>query len=155
MPSVHKSVLLAHSSEQMYALVEAVQDYPKFLPWCGGSTVHERSRQRMLATVAIDYRGIRQSFTTENTLHAPHRIGMALREGPFSRLDGLWHFNTLRHDACKVEFRLDYAFKSGLLGQALVPVFDHIARSFVDAFVRRADQVYRSPPLPGAGGQGG
>ncbi len=151
MPSVHKSVLLAHSSEQMYALVEAVQDYPKFLPWCGGSTVHERSLHRMLATVQIDYRGIRQAFTTENTLHAPHRIAMTLRDGPFSRLDGLWHFHTLRHDACKVEFRLDYTFKSGLLAQALAPVFDRIARSFVDAFVVRADQIHRASPAEGGG----
>lgn len=154
MPSVHKSVLLTYSSEQMFELVQAVEQYPHFLPWCGGSTVHERSMHRMLATVQIDYRGIRQAFTTENTLHAPHRIGMTLREGPFSRLDGLWHFHTLRHDACKVEFRLDYAFKSGLLGQALVPVFDHIARSFVDAFVRRAEQVYRAAPAAPAGSAG-
>ncbi len=145
MPSVHKSVLLTYSAQQMFDLVQAVEDYPQFLPWCGGSTVHERGPHRMLATVAIDYRGIRQSFTTENTFNAPHRISMALRDGPFSRLDGLWQFRTLRHDACKVEFRLDYAFKSGLLGQALVPVFDHIARSFVDAFVRRAEQVHRGP----------
>jgi len=141
MPSVHKSVLLQHSAEQMFALVADVERYPQFLPWCGGSVVHERSPRTMLATISIDYRGIRQSFTTENELHAPHRISMRLREGPFSSLDGLWHFHTLRHDACKVEFRLDYAFKSGLLGQTLVPVFDHIARSFVDAFVRRADQL--------------
>jgi ribosome-associated toxin RatA of RatAB toxin-antitoxin module len=126
----------------MFDLVAAVEAYPQFLPWCGGSQVHERTLHRMVATVGIDYRGIRQSFTTENELHSPHRIGMTLREGPFSRLDGLWHFHTLRHDACKVEFRLDYAFKSGLLGQALVPVFDHIARSFVDAFVRRAEVVF-------------
>lgn len=149
MPSVHKSVLLTYSSEQMFHLVQAVEDYPHFLPWCGGSTVHERSMHRMLATVLIDYRGIRQSFTTENELHSPHRISMTLRDGPFSRLDGLWHFHTLRHDACKVEFRLDYAFKSGLLGQALVPVFDHIARSFVDAFVKRAEQVQRAAAAGG------
>lgn len=141
MPSVHKSVLLQHSAEQMFALVSDVERYPEFLPWCGGTVVHERSSRTMLATIAIDFRGIRQSFTTENELHMPHRIAMRLREGPFSSLDGLWHFHTLRHDACKIEFRLDYAFKSGLLGQTLVPVFDHIARSFVDAFVRRADQL--------------
>lgn len=145
MPSVHKSVLLPHSAERMFALVEAVESYPSFLPWCGGAVVHERSAHGQLATVSIDYRGIRQSFTTENTLNAPHHIAMKLREGPFSVLDGLWNFRTLRHDACKVEFRLEYAFKSGLLGQALVPVFDHIARSFVDAFVRRAEQVYAAP----------
>lgn len=142
MPSVHKSLLLRHSSEQMFDLVADVERYPQFLPWCGGGVVHERTMHRMIATVAIDYRGIRQSFTTENELHFPHRMTMKLRDGPFSSLDGLWHFHTLRHDACKVEFRLDYAFKSGLLGTAMLPVFDHIARSFVDAFVKRADQVY-------------
>ena len=141
MPSVHKSVLLHHSAERMFALVADIERYPQFLPWCGGAVLHERSMRRMVATIAIDYRGIRQSFTTENELHAPHRITMVLRDGPFSTLDGLWHFHTLRHDSCKVEFRLDYTFKSGLLGQALVPVFDHIARSFVDAFVKRAEQV--------------
>lgn len=152
MPSVHKSVLLPHSSERMFALVEAVETYPSFLPWCGGAVVHERSPQGQLATISIDYRGIRQSFTTENALHAPHRIVMKLRDGPFSALDGVWHFQTLRHDACKVDFRLDYAFKSGLLGQALTPVFDHIARSFVDAFVRRAERVYAGPATDPAGG---
>jgi len=149
MPSVHKSVLLPFSAQQMYALVDSVEDYPQFLPWCGGTQVHERMLHRMVATVSIDYRGIRQSFTTENELHNPHRIGMKLRDGPFSRLDGLWRFHTLRHDACKVEFMLDYAFKSGLLGQALVPAFDHIARSFVDAFVRRAERVYAAPVVQG------
>jgi ribosome-associated toxin RatA of RatAB toxin-antitoxin module len=96
----------------------------------------------MVATLGIHFKGIRQSFSTVNEMHAPHSIGMTLRDGPFSTLDGLWRFHTLRHDACKVEFRLDYSFKSGLLGQALLPVFDPIARSFVDAFVRRAEQVY-------------
>ena len=142
MPSVHKSVLITNSAEQMFDLVKDVESYPQFLPWCGGSEVHERSLHRMFATVRIDYRGLRNAFTTENELHAPHRITMKLVDGPFSRLDGTWVFRTLRHDACKVEFALDYAFKSGLLGQALVPVFDHIARSFVDAFVVRAEQVY-------------
>jgi len=154
MPLVHKSVLLPFSSEQMYDLVHAVETYPQFLPWCGGSKVHERSMHAMLATVSIDYRGIRQSFTTENQLHAPHRITMKLRDGPFHALDGLWHFQTLRHDACKVEFRLEYSFKSGLLGQALVPVFDHIARSFVDAFVKRAEKVYAAPLVPAAAAAG-
>ena len=142
MPSVHKSVLLHHSAEKMFDLVADVGSYPTFLPWCGGSTVHESSMNRMLASVSIDYRGIRQSFTTENSLHRPHQITMTLRDGPFSKLDGHWQFNTLRHDACKVEFRLDYAFKSGLVGTVLMPVFDHIARTFVDAFVARADGLH-------------
>lgn len=142
MPLVHKSVLLPYGAGQMFDLVQDVERYPQFLPWCGAAQVHEYGPHRVVATIGIAYRGIRQSFSTENTLHAPHRISMKLRDGPFSRLDGLWHFHTLRHDACRVEFRLEYAFKSGLLGQALVPAFDQIARSFVDAFVRRAEQVH-------------
>ena len=108
--------------------------------------VHEQTMNRMVASVAIDFRGIKQSFTTENTLHSPHRIEMKLRDGPFTKLDGLWVFHTLRHDACKVEFHLDYAFKSGLVGKVLMPVFDHIARTFVDAFVTRADKVFGALP---------
>jgi ribosome-associated toxin RatA of RatAB toxin-antitoxin module len=142
MPTVHKSALLFHSSQQLYDLVCDVPAYKEFLPWCGDSVVQESSATHMLATITIDFRGIRQSFTTANEMHAPHRVSMALRDGPFSRLDGVWHFMSLRHDACKVEFKLDYLFKSGLLGQALVPVFDQIARSMVDAFARRADEIY-------------
>lgn len=150
MPSIHKSVLLPYSSQRMFDLVDDVEAYPQFLPWCGGTSVRDRTMHRMLATLTIDFRGIRQSFTTENEMHSPHRISMKLREGPFSTLDGHWHFHSLREDACKVEFRLDYAFKSGILGQALIPVFDHIARSFVDAFVRRADHVYAASPASSA-----
>ena len=98
--------------------------------------------ERMLATIRIDFRGLQQSFTTEN-LHEPDRsIRMRLRDGPFSRLDGEWTFTPLRADACKVEFALDYAFAGALLSRALSPVFDQIAASFVDAFVRRAEAVH-------------
>lgn len=154
MPTVHKSALLMHSAQQIYDLVNDVPAYKEFLPWCGGSVVSEASATHMLATITIDFRGIRQSFSTANEMHAPHRISMTLRDGPFSKLDGVWHFLSLRHDACKVEFHLDYLFKSGLLGQALVPVFDHIARSMVDAFGRRADAIYGVARRPPAGTDG-
>jgi len=139
---VRKSVLLPYSDRQMYALVERVEDYPLFLPWCGGSEVVRESDERVVATVHIDYRGLKQRFTTINEQRAPERISMRLRDGPFRRLEGEWRFHALRADACKVEFSLEYAFAGGLLGRALAPVFDHIARSFIDAFVQRAEQVY-------------
>jgi len=139
---VRKSVLLPYSAEQMFVLVDRVEDYPQFLPWCGGTEVARDGEASMTATILIDFRGIRQRFTTLNTAHQPEVITMHLREGPFSRLDGEWHFLALRQDACKVEFSLQYAFVRGLLGRALGPVFDQIAHSFIDAFVRRADQVY-------------
>lgn len=142
MQSVRKSVLVPYGAPLMFGLVERVEDYPRFLPWCGGAEVHERSPERMVATVRIDFRGLKQSFTTEN-LHEPDRsIRMTLRDGPFSRLDGQWLFTPLREDACKVEFALDYEFAGALLSRALSPVFDQIAASFVDAFVRRADAVH-------------
>jgi ribosome-associated toxin RatA of RatAB toxin-antitoxin module len=142
MPSVSKSVLVPYGAPRMYELVERVEDYPQFLPWCGGAQVHERGPDRMVATLVIDFRGLQQSFTTEN-LHQPDRsIRMTLRDGPFSRLDGLWLFAPLRDDACKVAFTLDYAFAGALMSRALSPVFDQIAGSFVDAFVRRAEAVY-------------
>ncbi len=142
MPSVHRSVLVPYGAPLMFGLVERVEDYPAFLPWCGGTQVHERSAERMLATIRIDFRGLHQSFTTEN-LHEPDRaIRMRLRDGPFSRLDGGWTFTPLRSDACKIEFELDYVFAGALLSRALSPVFDQIAASFVDAFVRRAEAVH-------------
>jgi ribosome-associated toxin RatA of RatAB toxin-antitoxin module len=126
----------------MFALVEQVEAYPQFLPWCGGAEVLERGDDRMVATIRIDFRGLKQSFTTEN-VHEPDRsIRMRLRDGPFSRLDGRWTFSPLREDACKVEFSLEYAFAGALLSRALSPVFDQIAASFVDAFVRRAEALH-------------
>jgi ribosome-associated toxin RatA of RatAB toxin-antitoxin module len=142
MPSVSKSVLVPYAAPRMFELVERVEDYPQFLPWCGGAQVHERAADRMIATIRIDFRGLRQSFTTEN-LHEPDRsIRMRLRDGPFSQLDGLWLFQPLREDACKIAFSLEYAFAGALLSRALSPVFDQIAAGFVDAFVRRAEVIY-------------
>ncbi len=138
---VRKSVLLPFSAQQMFDLVERIEDYPQFLPWCGGTEV-VRDESLVTASIVIDYRGIRSRFSTTNE-HRPHEaISMRLRDGPFARLDGEWRFLALREDACKVEFSLQYAFARGLLGRALAPVFDQIARSFVDAFVRRAEQLH-------------
>lgn len=142
MPVVHKTVLLRYSAHQMFSLVSDVESYPLFLPWCSGADAVRRAPNQVDARLMIDYRGIRQSFSTRNEEHVPHRISMALLDGPFSRLQGHWHFLSLRSDACKIDFALDYVFAAGLLGHALAPVFGQIARSMVDAFVARAESVY-------------
>lgn len=142
MPTVNRSVLVPYAAERMFALVERVEDYPEFLPWCGGARVHSREPSRMVATLLIDYRGLRQSFTTENLNEPERSIRMQLREGPFKRLDGHWRFSPLRADASKVELSLDYAFSATLVSRMLSPVFDQIAATFVDAFVQRADAIY-------------
>jgi ribosome-associated toxin RatA of RatAB toxin-antitoxin module len=142
MARVEKSVLVAHTAERMFQLVDRVEDYPGFLPWCGGTELKSRDAHRTVATIHIAYMGIRQSFTTENLKAYPREMRITLQDGPFSELEGDWLFSPLGDDACKVEFRLQYVFSSRILETILTPVFSHITNTFVDAFVRRADEVY-------------
>ncbi len=142
MALVEKTVLVAYSAEQMFNLVDRVEDYPKFLPWCGGASVVEQSGNIVQATLHIDYHHLRQQFTTENVRSAPHQIDMTLQDGPFKHLDGHWRFVSLSETACKIEFHLHYEFSSKLLERLVGPVFHYIANSFVDAFIHRAEKVY-------------
>jgi ribosome-associated toxin RatA of RatAB toxin-antitoxin module len=142
MGQVEKSVLVSHTPERMFELVDRVEDYPLFLPWCGGTTLKFRDAERTVATIHIAYMGIRQSFTTENTKEAPRAMQISLQDGPFSEMEGEWNFIPLGADACKIEFRLNYTFSSRILETVLAPVFSHITNTFVDAFVRRADEVF-------------
>lgn len=142
MARVEKSVLVAHTPECMFDLVDRVENYPDFLPWCGGTELQHRDAHCTVATIHIAYMGIRQSFTTENTKIQPREMRIKLKDGPFSELEGDWLFLPLGDEACKIEFRLQYVFSSRALETILAPVFSHITNSFVDAFVRRADEVY-------------
>jgi len=145
MKTVHKSVLIWYSPQEMYALVTDVAHYPDFLPWCDHAQVLERDADGMTAEVGISFSGIRQTFTTRNTHTEPSQVGMQLVKGPFSKLDGQWSFHPLgdgSQRACKVELSLNYGFDNATLGKLVGPVFDKIAASMVDAFVKRAQQVY-------------
>jgi len=142
MALVEKTVLVARSAQQMFDLVDRVDDYPQFMPWCGGGTVDEMRGTTMHATLHINYHHIKQQFSTENRRLPPHEIDMALRDGPFRHLDGSWRFIPLDDEACKIEFRLHYEFSSKLLEKVVGPVFSYIANSFVDAFIHRAEKVY-------------
>jgi ribosome-associated toxin RatA of RatAB toxin-antitoxin module len=145
MKTVQKSVLIWYSPQEMFDLVTAVQQYPQFLPWCDHARVLEQDGSSMLAEVGIALSGIRQSFVTRN-LHEPgRRVQMQLVKGPFSRLDGDWHFHAVgdgSQRAARVELLLHYGFDSVTLSKVVGPVFDRIAASMVDAFVKRAEQVY-------------
>ncbi|HEX4985761.1 MAG TPA: type II toxin-antitoxin system RatA family toxin [Burkholderiales bacterium] len=145
MALVEKSVLVEYSAEQMYALVDDVASYPQFLPWCGGTEVLDRRGNVTHAAVTIDFRGIRQRFSTENRSEPPGVIDMKLVDGPFRQLDGSWRFKALGPAACKIEFRLHYEFSGRLLEKIVGPVFHYIANTFVDAFVRRAQRIYGTP----------
>jgi ribosome-associated toxin RatA of RatAB toxin-antitoxin module len=145
MKTVNKSVLLWYSPAEMYALVTDVARYPEFLPWCDRSRVIEVHADGMTAEVGIAFGGLHQSFTTRNTHTEPHRVQLKLVDGPFSTLAGDWAFSPIgdgSQRACKVELTLNYGFENALLGRMIGPVFDKIASSLVEAFVKRAEQVY-------------
>lgn len=145
MALVEKSVLIEYSAAQMYALVDDIAAYPQFLPWCGGAEVLSSEGSTKRAAITIDFRGIKQRFSTENRADPPTLIEMNLVDGPFRQLDGSWRFKPLGEHACKIEFRLHYEFSGKILEMLVGPVFHYIANTFVEAFVKRAQQVYGKP----------
>jgi ribosome-associated toxin RatA of RatAB toxin-antitoxin module len=142
MAQVIKSVLVAHSAQRMFELVDAVEKYPEFLPWCGSSECNFRDDKITRATLHINYRGIRQSFSTENVKTPSALMQIRLIEGPFRTLEGSWRFTDLNGRGCKVELSLQYEFASRLLEKLIGPVFGYIANTMVDAFVKRAQSIY-------------
>jgi ribosome-associated toxin RatA of RatAB toxin-antitoxin module len=142
MAVVEKSVLIERSAQQMFDLVDNVEDYPGFLPWCSQTRVEFRDDKKTVATLHINYLSVKSHFTTENEKLIPLRMSLKLVDGPFRRLEGLWFFKPLAENACKIEFRLSYEFSSKMFEKVIGPVFSQIANTFVDAFVRRADDVY-------------
>lgn len=156
MKHVHKSVLLWYSPREMYGLVTDVQAYPQFLPWCDRAEVVQTHDDGVTARVHIAFAGVHQAFTTRNVNEPGVSVTMHLVDGPFSRLEGTWRFTPLQKpgsatgpsvdpldaQACKVEFSLSYAFSSRALSLVVSPVFDRIANTFVEAFVKRAEQVH-------------
>lgn len=142
MREVRRSALLPYPPGAIYGLVADFERYPEFLPWCAGAAVVPAADGAKRARLDIDYHGVRAHFTTSNVSIAAESIVVTLVDGPFRHLHGEWRFRTLAETASKVELELAYEFANGLLERAVGPVFDHIATTFVDAFVRRASSVY-------------
>jgi ribosome-associated toxin RatA of RatAB toxin-antitoxin module len=151
MKQVKKSVLLWYSPHEIYQLVIDVEAYPQFLPWCERVEVLRREGQALTARLHLAYSGLRHAFTTRNVQVPDQSVHIGLVDGPFSLLDGMWRFVPLAlpaaqgsaaDAACKIEFELRYAFSNAVLEAAISPVFDRIANTFVDSFVRRAEQVH-------------
>jgi ribosome-associated toxin RatA of RatAB toxin-antitoxin module len=145
MKKIARSAILPHSAEALYAIVEDIESYPRFLPWCRGTRV-ERSEAGTRAELQVGMRGLRQSFTTQNENHPGRAIDMRLVDGPFRSFAAAWRFHPLRADACRVEFSMEYEFASAALAGLLEPVFETIANTMVDAFSRRADALHGHHP---------
>ena len=142
MPTISKTALVPYSPQQMYALVNDIASYQTFLPWCRSSELLSSNEDEIRATIEIAHGSLRKSFTTRNRLQRNKMIEMRLEQGPFQHLDGFWRFDALGEDACKVSLDLDFEFSNKLIGMALGPLFSQIANSLVDAFSRRAVEVY-------------
>lgn len=142
MPHVNKSALVPFSAEQMYKLVDNVDNYHKFLPWCGESQELERDNNVVVGSVTISKGGINKKFTTRNILQEYELIEIQLVDGPFKKLQGFWRFDALKEDACKVSLELEYEFSSKILSLVVGPVFNQVANSMVDSFVKQAGVAY-------------
>lgn len=143
MPVVVKSALVTVSAARMFDLVAKMEDYPRFLPWCVAAEVLSREDNRICGRMEVARVGVHQAFTTCNRMVPGERIELKLVDGPFRRLQGVWTFRPLRRDACKVALELDFEFSGKLIDKAFGGAFNQIANTLVDAFCKRAEEVYR------------
>jgi ribosome-associated toxin RatA of RatAB toxin-antitoxin module len=142
MKRISRSAIVEHSAAEMYILVEDIEAYPQFLPWCREARVRERTPQRTVATLAVGLKGLRYEFTTQNATHPHEAIDLQLLEGPFRHFAAHWRFRPLDARAARIEFSMAYQFSGALVSRALGPLFETIADTMVDAFKRRADALY-------------
>ncbi len=142
MASINRSALVPYSPAQMFALVDDIDAYPEFLPWCRHARVLSRGDDEVRATIELSKGGVDKAFTTCNRLQRNKMIQMRLVEGPFKHLEGFWRFDPLGEQGCKVSLDLEFEFSSRMLGMVVGPVFSQIANSLVDSFQKRAAAVY-------------
>jgi ribosome-associated toxin RatA of RatAB toxin-antitoxin module len=145
MPLVRKSAIVPHPCATMFALVDRVEDYPLFLPWCSRVELLERTAEITSARLHVQYRGLATSITTRNVKRPVESMELALLEGPFESFRGSWRFVALGEAGCRAEFELDYTLAGAALAAVLQPVFGHIAGTLVDSFVARAAAADPSP----------
>ena len=126
----------------MFNIVNDVRAYPEFLPWCSSTQIIHEDEHQLEATLHLSKAGLKYSFTTRNQLHPHDRMEIQLVEGPFSKLVGVWTFEALSEEACKVSLDLQFEFANKLAGMAMGKVFNQVATTMVDVFVQRADALY-------------
>lgn len=144
MHKVNHSALLPYSAAQIFKLVDDIESYPEFLPWCVKTDIHQRVDSQVEATISLKKGPFTHSFTTKNTNKEFDAIRMELVEGPFKHFDGLWQFEVLADSACKVTLMMEFEIENGLLNLAFAKFFDQVANAMLDAFSSRAREVYPS-----------
>lgn len=142
MYKINRSALLGYSARQMYDLVVDIERYPEFLNWCSDARILERSENEVVASIEIRFKGLHRSFTTRNYMDSGRSVRIELVDGPFRTLNGIWNFIELDADSSKIELDLEFDFSTRFLDRIVGPVFSQIAHRQLDAFQRRAAQVY-------------
>ena len=144
---LRKTVLVAHSAEQMFDLIEAAEHYPEFLPWCARATIVRRDETVVIADIDVDVHGVRFGFRTHNPKRRPAWMAVEMARGPFRHFHGEWRLTPLAAQGCRIDFDMRYEFDHTVLGKLAGPVFDRIANTLVDAYVARADRLYATPAV--------
>lgn len=142
MSRISRSALVMHSAKEMFELVNDCESYPKFLPGCSNARLIQREADFLVGELELSKAGMSYRFTTRNALFEPERIELKLVDGPFKKLEGTWQFQPLAAHACKVSLDLEFEIAGRVVSAALSPLFSQMAASQVDAFVKRADEVY-------------
>lgn len=142
MREVRRTALVPYSAKEMFELVDNVEAYPEFLPWCNDASVQSRNEETVVATLELHKGGVSKHFTTRNTLKPFAAIDMALVDGPFRHLDGGWRFRDITDDGCEVSLELEFEFDSRIVDVMFGRFFEDILSALVDAFTRRAAAVY-------------
>jgi len=142
MHTLKRSAIVPHTQRQMFELVNGIEEYPRFLPWCHASRIITRSDKEIVAELDVVWKGIHKSFTTRNCLYPYERTDIKLVNGPLQHLDGIWHFHALNEQACKITLDLEFAFTGHFIDRLFQPVFQHIATTLVDAFCQHAREIY-------------
>jgi len=140
--NISKTAVVPYTAEQMFALVNDIEAYPEFLPWCTGASVTNRSATCLTASVSLATGMIKQTFTTENTMRPGRQIDVRLISGPFSYLNGSWRFEPAGAGLCRIELDMNFEFRSKLLKLTLSPVFNRFMNSLVSSFVGRAGKIH-------------
>lgn len=151
---VRRSALLPLPAEHLYDIIEAAENYPRFLPWCAGARIVYRDENLVSADLQVKWGGMNFEMRTRNPKRRPGYMAIHLERGPFKRFEGEWLLTVLASDACKVAFNLDYEFDSGIMTRAAGPVFKRLTDTMVEAFIQHAlatpvmaapDEVASSP----------
>ena len=142
MTRIDKTAIVPYSAHDMFVLVNNITDYPKFLPWCKSITIHSQTESEIVATLLMSGAGLEKSFTTTNVIKSDESIDMRLIKGPFRHLEGHWQFHSLGKEGCKISLNMAFEISNPLLRMSLGTVFTKITDNLVDAFVKRANQLY-------------